>query len=85
MHDPALVSSDVSAAYSNARRRLAAGGPLPVRRALEYAAQVAQGLATAHERGIVHRDLKPENLFLTEDGRVKILDFGIRAMGPAWR
>jgi len=52
------------------RHRLAAGGPLPVRRALEYAAQVAQGLATAHERGIVHRDLKPENLFLTEDGRV---------------
>jgi hypothetical protein len=59
------------------RLRLAAGGALPVRRALEYAAQVAQGLATAHERGIVHRDLKPENLFLTEDGRVKILDFGI--------
>ena len=59
------------------RHRLAAGGPLPVRRALEYAAQIAQGLATAHERGIVHRDLKPENLFLTEDGRVKILDFGI--------
>jgi hypothetical protein len=59
------------------RRRLEAGGALPVRRALEYAAQVAQGLATAHERGIVHRDLKPENLFLTDEGRVKILDFGI--------
>ncbi len=52
-------------------------GPLPQRKALEIAREVALGLAAAHERGIVHRDLKPENLFLTSDGRVKILDFGL--------
>ena len=58
------------------RERLA-DGPVPWRKALEWGRQIAAGLAAAHDKGIVHRDLKPENLFVTKDGRVKILDFGL--------
>src|SRR5215472_15719132 len=60
----------------NLRERLRAGA-LPVSEVMDYGGQIARGLAAAHEKGIVHRDLKPENLFLTKDGRVKILDFGL--------
>ncbi len=52
-------------------------GPIPPRKVIDYAQQIVGGLSAAHEKGIVHRDLKPENLFITNDDRVKILDFGI--------
>jgi eukaryotic-like serine/threonine-protein kinase len=58
-------------------RSILSGSALPVKQAADYGIQIATGLAAAHEKGIVHRDVKPENLFVTSDGRLKILDFGL--------
>ena len=63
-------------------RQLMQRGPLAVRRVIDFGVQITKGLAAAHDKGIVHRDLKPENLFVTKDGRVKILDFGLAKLTP---
>lgn len=73
-HTPYLITELLQG--QTLRERLQAG-TIPVRKTVDYALQIARGLAAAHERGIVHRDLKPENLFVTRDGLVKILDFGL--------
>jgi Tol biopolymer transport system component len=75
-HDgaPYIVSELLEGESLRSRLR---GAALGLRKAVDYARQTAEGLAAAHDKGIVHRDLKPDNLFITSDGRVKILDFGI--------
>ena len=82
MHDgaPFIVSELLE---GETLRQVCAAGPLAVRRALEYAVPIARGLAAAHVKGIVHRDLKPENVFVTTEGRVKILDFGLAKLMTA--
>ena len=67
---------------STLRERLASG-PVPIRKAVEYAKQIAEALAAAHDRGIVHRDIKPENVLVSSEGRVKVLDFGLAQIAAA--
>jgi len=81
-HDSAPYIVSELLAGETLRERLN-GGALPVRKAVDYAVQIAHGLVAAHEKGIVHRDLKPENIFVTADGRVKILDFGLAKLTQA--
>jgi len=80
-HPPYIVSELVP---GESLRAVIARGPVPVRKAVDIAAQIASGLAAAHAAGIVHRDLKPDNVLLGADGQIKLLDFGI-AMDEAAR
>jgi serine/threonine protein kinase len=77
---PYVVSELLEGETLRERQR---SGAIVVRKTLDYALQIAHGLAAAHEKGIIHRDLKPENLFVTKDGRVKILDFGLAKLTQA--
>jgi len=83
-HDGTLFVVEELLDGETVRDRLSAES-FSVRKALDYALQIAHGLAAAHAKRITHRDLKPENLFLTNDGRVKILDFGLAKLSQTKR
>ena len=78
----AIPASGTSSTQASQSKKMSAEA-LPVRKALDYAIQIAHGLAAAHDKGIAHRDLKPENVFITKDERVKILDFGLAKLTEA--
>src|SRR5262252_9286679 len=76
-HPNLTAVHDIGSHEGETLRSALSGGKLSTRRAIDYSLQIVHGLAAAHEKGIVHRDLKPENIFVTNDGRVKLLDFGL--------
>jgi len=83
-HSTGVVYMAMQLVDGRTLRELIEGPPLPIRRVLDLACQIAEGLASAHAAGIVHRDLKPENLMISKEGFVKILDFGLaKLVDPA--
>ena len=81
--DDGLVYAVMELLDGESLREALESGPLPQRKVATYARQLAEALAAAHEKGIVHRDLKPDNVFVTREGHVKILDFGLAKLDPS--